>query len=210
MKKALIILLSTFITSAIAENDSTPSKYSSITSKKYDNYIGVSGGMITGFGISVKKWITNKSGIQINFFPYYQENKYPDQNNYDYMYASRDSGFSDNGTFSIGLTYLRNLADAKYIRFLVYVGSNAFIEYEKYDYYETQGTWNNDHYTNTIVHLAAKNVKTTFAGGGGFGAEWYVWRFAFNAMVGLRGTYNIYNDAKGIEPSIEGGVHFRF
>jgi hypothetical protein len=47
------------------------------------------------------------------------------------MSASRDSGYSDNGAFSIGLTYLRNLADGKYIRFLMYVGSNAFIEYEK-------------------------------------------------------------------------------
>jgi hypothetical protein len=190
------------------DRDTSESKYAAITKQRYSNYIGFAGGFTAGSGISFRKWIKNKNGFQINILPIYTENKYPPAE----IYPVIDSGFQNSGSLSCGLIYLRNLADAKYFRFLAYAGGNVLANYDKYDYYTKTGAWSStrDAYIDSVEHKVGDTRKYEISLGGGCGFEFYVWRFAFHAMLGLRGQYEIVNQSKGITPTGEGGVHFRF
>ena len=210
----LIILLSVI---CIAEENISKSEpkdteersYSTITQKRYSNYLGIAAGLTTGYGISYRKWIKNSWGFQINLLPFYREKKYDgdDFNSYD-----RDSGFYDTGDLSLGLTFLKKISDAKYIRFLFYSGANLHTTYEKYDYYDTRSVWSSPHntYIDSVVHRSGKDIENKISIGVGAGCEWYVWRFAFHCMVGLMGAYAIEPKSYEVGPSIEGGIHFRF
>jgi hypothetical protein len=46
--------------------------------------------------------------------------------------------------------------------------------------------------------------------GAGAGVEFYVWRFAFNLMLGVVGGYRLQAETYSLTPSVDGGVFFRF
>ncbi len=219
MKKVtlLIVFISVF---CIAEEkvlqENTPEteekSYSSITRKRYSNYIGFAGGTTTGYGLSYRKWIKNSWAFQINLLPFYREDNYDSGEEDDNTYWDRDSGFYDWGTLSLGLTYLKKVIDGKYVRFLFYTGANLSTDYEKYDYYKTNHEWNPSlqAFTDSVVHKSGKDVDNKISLGSGVGWEWYVWRMAFHAMAGLMAEYEIESKSPGIGPTFEAGVHFRF
>jgi hypothetical protein len=219
MKKvfALTCLMAALI---FADNDNSESGYTSSTSKRYQNYIGFAGGTTMGYGLSYKRWFNDKWGCQINLFPYYKEDKYSpkETSSSDYYYGSvRDSGYSNHGNLSLGLSYLRKIADTKYVRFMAYAGGNLNTSYEDNDYRETDhyGSYYDSYNNRTVyndsstIHKSTKTVNI-FTLGSGCGSEFYVWRFGFNALLGFRGSYNFYNQSKELGLSFEGGVHFRF
>lgn len=210
MKKiTLLIALISFICIAEEEVTQTEPKeqeektYSSITQKRYSNYLGFAAGSTTGYGLSYRKWIRSSWGFQINLLPFYREEKYDeDDDNWDD--EDRDSGFFDTGNLSFGFTYLKKILDGKYIRFLFYTGANLNTSYEKYDYYYTEDD------TESLVHKSGKEIENKIGVGAGVGCEWYVWRLGFHCMAGLMGDVIIESKSFGIGPTIEAGIHFRF
>ena len=217
MKKIFVLI---FLTASMtfADNDTTETGYSKVTCKRYQNYIGIAGGTTMGYGLSYKRWINDKWGYQINLFPYYKEDKYSKSTNSDTYYGTqRDSGYYTNGNLSLGLTCLRNVVDVKYVRFMAYAGGNLNTTYEDFNYRETDqyGSYYDNYYgkyvsRDSISYHEGNKISNTFTLGGGFGSEFYVWRFSFNLLLGLRGSYNFYTQAKEVNLSYEGGVHFRF
>jgi hypothetical protein len=206
-KIAFLALLAASIVVYANDTDTNQSSYCKATAKRYSNYIGFAGGFVTGYGISYRKWFGPKWGLQLNVLPFYKEDKYPGNDTSLDLYSSRrDSGYSNQGLLSLGLTCLRSVGETKYVRFAVYAGANLQTNYHKYDYYETDSNWDSI----TYYHRMGRTVNNTLTVGGGFGPEFFVWRFAFDVMLGLRGSYAFEDKTKSLLPSIEGGIHFRF
>lgn len=203
-----LLLTLTSLPMATPKSDSTEtgSSYSEVTSKRYSNYIGIAGGMTSGYGLSYKRWF-DKWAIQLTLFPWYEEEKYSaHRDNDDYNYYGRDSGYYNNGNGSVGLMCIRSLLESKYIRFCAYGGGNCDLEYEKYNYYR-------DEYKNSgevTVHYTGKKLTNDVSLGVGCGAEFFVWRFGFHGMAGVRGAYRFPDKAKTLGISVDGGVYFRF
>ena len=189
------------------------SRYSVITRTRYKNYIGIAGGFITGNGVAYRRWLNQKVGFQINVFPYYTEEEYPeDDNDFDYYYEVRDSGYLNSGFVNYGLSLLINLAEMRYLRVVGYTGCNHLIDIEEGDYYSTTEEWDSDRedYYNQTVHKVSDRVLNTLAGGLGGGVEFYVFRFGFSVNFGIFGAYTFENHTKKFHPSVDGGVFFRF
>jgi len=209
----ILLILFVAVSLCIAESDTSESAYSRATQKRYSNYLGLAGGYTSGFGISFRKWFTDKWAFQVNFFPWYQENKYPeDDDSYDGNYSStyRDSGYFNEGFGSLGILLLRSLAEGKYLRFVCYSGTNIFIKYSKYNYTTVTEKWSGNGYTQTKGHESGRDWENTVTIGGGCGPEFYVWRFGFHCMIGLQANYEFTKEVKNVGPSVEGGVHFRY
>ena len=209
-KRFLLIAVAPLLLYAGNDADTSDSRYGKVTKKRYKNYIGIAGGSTTGFGVSYRRWFGPQWGAQLNLFPFYYENTYEDKDRDSYYYTRRDSGYSNTGMLSFGLTGLRSIADAKYVRFLAYFGSNVLINYEKYNYHQTRREWEDTAYVYTEGWYKGKDQSNTISIGGGCGSEFYVWRFGFHLMLGLRVHYETESEAKGVGPTAEGGVHFRF
>jgi hypothetical protein len=192
-------------------HESTPVKAAPRT---YSNYIGVAAGYVTGYGLSIRKWFNTQWGLQVNLFPiYYQEHYKPNDNNSD-----RDSGYSTNGTLSLGLTYLKKLTDFGRGRVVYYVGGNIESQYKRYDYYTTTDSleYITDPlgsvqyvYTTKPVHETGHSMSNKISIGGGAGAEFYIWRFAPHVMLGICCGYETVTKSFSVLPSIEGGLQFR-
>ena len=207
------ILLITLFTTTFAAVDTTPEdveevSYFSITRKRYANYIGFAGGLISGYGLSYRRWVNNNWGFQVNLLPLYFQRDYHD----DYYSYEIDSGYYDIGHLSLGAIFIRKITDGKYSRFSFFTGANLQTQYEKYDYYYTSSGWDDQSqsFSNRLVHNIGKEVENRISIGTGFGFEWYVWRFSFNIMTGLFGAYAIEHEDYKVGPSVEGGVHLRF
>ncbi|NLG15901.1 MAG: hypothetical protein GX556_01065 [Fibrobacter sp.] len=207
MRKIVGVLLLLCVCSfADDDNDTSQSSYSKVTTERYSNYVGFAGGLTSGYGLSFRKWIKNSWAYQVNFFPFYREYKYPDEQYSGYY--DIDSGYSHEGLGSLGLTFLKNIAEAKYLRFLLYAGGNLNTQYRKYDYYESRYDYSRSEYDN--VRQKGREFKNKITAGGGCGIEAYVWRFGFSGMIGLCGDYEVETKAKGAGFTAEGGIHFRF
>ena len=196
------------------EEESSQSSYGKTTTTRYTNYVGVAAGYTTGYGLSFRRWVNNSWAFQINFAPYYHETKYPesdrDEYQYDYYSYGPDSGYDHNGSGSLGLTFLKNFAELRYLRVVGYAGSNLHATYRKYNYFTNEWDYSRQEPSRRRVHHQGREVREKVSVGGGIGAEFYVWRFAFHAMAGLFGAYEVETEAKEAGPSVEGGVHFRF
>jgi|GEM_PF-1891801 len=191
--------------------DTSENTYTKETRTRYSHYIGVSAGFITGYGMSFRKWFDNAWGFELNLLPIYHETHYPENRSGTYSYEA-DSGYSNKGTLCVGLTYLKTLVDLRYTRVLFYAGGNLQTAYEKWNYYYWDYTWDEARgASNSVyVHTAGKNYENKINVGLGAGCEWYVWRFAFHCMLGFYGGYLIERTSYEAQPSIEGGIHFRF
>jgi hypothetical protein len=209
LKWATILLCAIELCVAASDSLQNESSYSAVTSKRYSNYIGLAAGLTSGYGLSYKKWF-DKWAVQVTLFPWYEEEKYNDRDDGEYDYG-RDSGYSNNGYGSIGLMYIRSLLESKYIRFCAYGGGNCYVEYKKYDYYEN-GYYSNYYYNGdyTLRHSKGKDLTNTLSLGAGCGAEFFIWRFGFHGMAGIRGSNRFPDDKKSLGISGEAGVYFRF
>lgn len=215
MKQYLLFLLILLCSATLIypddneEDEQSESKYYTTTTKRYANYLGFAGGFITGNGLAYRRWIKDKIGFQINVLPIYREQKYPEDSDY---YEERDSGYYDNGYINFGGSFLINFADVRYIRFLGYVGVNNTVEIEKGNYYYSQREWDSNigDYVVETIHKVIDRTENTLAGGVGAGVEFYVFRFGFNIMLGLYGSYSFEKETKNVSPSVDGGIFFRF
>ncbi|MBD3392004.1 MAG: hypothetical protein GF418_08020 [Chitinivibrionales bacterium] len=218
MGKCLVAVL-LLCSMSLAGEDSTANEpvdneeehsYSTVTKKRYSNYVGIAGGLVTGYGLSIRKWFTDAWGAQLTLFPFYREENY-DEKGFSLHY-DRDSGYAKIGDLSVGLTALRRFSDMKYIRFMGYAGANMKVDYENYDYYEEDEYYDisRSAWRDSTEHNVGKDQEETLSAGLGAGVEFYVWRFAFNLMLGLVGSYGFESQSYGIGPSIEGGLFFRF
>jgi hypothetical protein len=103
-----------------------------IYKEKYAHGLGIGAGCTTGFGISYK-YCPRKDGFQLNFAPYFNNNK-----NYDEVYE----------LYSIGFTYLHKIYRTDANNVYVYIGNHYMYRHEKYAYsnppYNTfeKQTWN--------------------------------------------------------------------
>jgi hypothetical protein len=221
MKKVLFfIAIFTAMVFADDPADTSQSTYYRIATKRYENYFGLAAGLTTGYGISYRHWFANKWGMQVNFFPYYDETKYPESespspdnvSSSDNYSTFPDSGYYNEGYFSLGVTLLRNIAETNFIRFVLYGATNLLTNYNKFDYYKnTTLTYiDTSRFIYTPEHKVGNNTKNTISLGGGGGIEFFVWRFSLHVMVGLRGAYCIETKAKQAGPTVEGGIHFRY
>ena len=191
--KFLTALLLLGAASAFAEGRDTA--YSA-----YD--VGVAVGMVGGSGLSVRRWIGPKDAIQINFAPFYMEEKYPgDGGGY---YPSRDSGYSHTGFLSIGALYLHRVAEFNGLSFSGYGGASYTALYHRDDYYETDS-----YYGTPVDHTVRNSLKGNVSLGGGVGASIEFWRFEATALLGLAGAYDLERKTKQLTPALDLGVHFR-
>jgi hypothetical protein len=211
LKWAGVLLI--FVSLAFASSDSDSSEngasYSQVTSKRYSNYIGVAAGFTSGYGLSYKKWF-DKWGVQLTLFPWYEEEKYSDKTDDNSYYYNRDSGFSNNGYGSIGLLLNRSILESKYIKFCAYGGGNCYVEYKRYDYYSRAYDYSYGKNEYVLTHYTGKKLTNTLSLGVGCGAEFYIWRFGFHGMAGLRGSNRFPDNLKKIGLSAEAGAYFRF
>ena len=190
-----------------------PSRYRLATRERYQDYVGFGAGMSTGIGISWRHWFQSGWGVQANLLPYYHEETYPNDEGYDY--PSRDSGYQHEGFLSAGITVLRTLAEADFLRMLGYASLSVTEEYTKNDYYTSDyryySSWDE---SGTSGYYPQRNQsvdeKRKYALGAGLGLEYFVWRFAFTGMLGYRGEYDQITKEKQLGPSLEAGAHFRF
>jgi hypothetical protein len=176
--------------------------------KKYSLYLGIAGGYTAGYGLSARKWFNNTWALQLNMFPYYtQEDIGPVQ----LAGVKTDSGYKYVGDLSVGMIYLRKLADFRYGRMVWYAGGNLLTHYENYDYSEiVDSGWSyNSTYTEWIEHRSGKVMRNKITIGGGAGSEFYIWRFALHIMLGACAGYTVETKRISVLPSVEGGIQFR-
>lgn len=187
-----------------------PSRYRLATRERYSDYVGFGAGMSTGIGISWRHWFQNGWGVQANLLPYYREETYPNDDGYEY--PTRDSGYQHEGFLSAGVTVLKTLAEADFLRMLGYTSLSVTEEYTKNDYYTSSYSmsWEPGASGNYAVRNQSVEEKRKYALGAGLGLEFYVWRFAFTGMLGYRGEYDQITKEKQLGPSVEAGAHFRF
>jgi hypothetical protein len=204
----LLTLVTLAIASSNSDSSDTEASYSQVTSKKYSNYIGVAAGFTSGYGLSYKRWF-DKWAIQVTLFPWYEEEKYSDKTD-DTYYYNRDSGYSNNGYGSIGLLLNRSILESKYIKFCAYGGGNCYVEYKRYDYFSNYNDYSSGRSEYVKAHYTGKKLTNTLTLGVGCGAEFYIWRFGFHGMAGLRGSNRFPDNTKNLGLSAEAGAYFRF
>ena len=142
---------------------------------RYDHAIGIGAGFTTGFGFSYK-YCPNKYGFMINVGPYSQN-------------------YGELATYSLGLTFLKKIAENPYNNFYVYL-SNSYLynRYQTYNYFST--------YTQ-IAYETTEQWNTGLGIGFEFDARK---RVVMNIMVG----YAQYNTFQNLFPTIEASLHYRF
>ena len=182
-----------------------------VTAPTYKNNIGAAGGFVTGYGISYRRLLGGKNSLQITGIPFYYESKYNNKG-IDTYSSTRDSGYSNFGNLSIGLTWLRVFAREFDIRLLSYAGANLNVRYEKSDYRERRREWisDRDDYDTLTKHVQKDDIVKRFTLGGGLGGEFQVWRLAGTLMAGIQAYYERETKSKGVIPSIEIGVYFGY
>jgi hypothetical protein len=177
----------------------------------YKNNIGAAAGFITGYGISYRRLLDENSILQITGFPFYYESKY-DNSSIDSYSSIRDSGYSNFGNVSVGLTWLRVIVRELDLRLLAYTGVNLNTRYEKSAYRERSTEWDSGlgDYDTLITHVQKEETINRITIGGGMGGEFQVWRLTGSLMVGIQAYYERETKNKGIIPSAEIGGYFGF
>jgi hypothetical protein len=179
-----------------------PAAFASDRDTSFSHYdVGIAVGMIGGSGLSVKRWIGPKDAIQINFAPYYLEEKYPGDGQ-DY-YPTRDSGYSNSGFLSLGALYLHRIGDFNGLFFTSYGGGNYTAYYHKEDFYTTT------YYGGSTDHQVRNTLRGNVALGGGLGVGIEFWRFEASALLGLEGAYDLDRKTRQLTPALDLGVHFK-
>lgn len=179
---------------------------------EHNNYryaIGAGAGMSGGNGISLQKWFSPGHGLQLNFFPYYNYEKYSqdDDDNWD----DRDSGYTKTGLFSAGLTYLCKIEEMRDLRIFTYGSVSTLISYKNEKYHNvnySDYTVSGGFVREVLSTTRVNDTEYSMSGSGGFGGGFTVWRFTGTLLVGIVGTYNFTDEAARITPSIDVSAHF--
>jgi hypothetical protein len=191
----------------VASPPDTPTTASAAPrAKQYSTYIGIAAGYTSGYGLSMRQWLSRNWALQVNIFPLYYENNYtkhPDD--------GHDSGYAKTGNGSLGLLALRRVADFRHGRIVWYSGTNLRVEYDKHDYYSTKSSWDDSSgtYRTALTHTSGYSFTKQLTIGSGAGSEFYIWRFAFHIMIGACAGYEFSDKTFSVLPSVEGGIQFR-
>lgn len=162
--------------------------------------LGMGAGMVGGGGVSLRRWSEGGHGLQINFAPFYWEEKYPEDG--DMYYNNRVSGSSYDAFLSLGALYMKRIASLSNVSIFPYGGGNYTASY-------SGGTYEEELYTGATVQRSGTKRSGTFALGGGMGAGIGFWRLEASILLGLRGAYDIEKETRSITPAIDAGIHFR-
>jgi hypothetical protein len=187
----LVALLLAASTCAQAQLFSQPPPREGTT---YD--VGLAGGMVGGTLLSVRRWTESGHGLQLNFLPYYYEEKYPADG--DIYFDRRVSGSSYDAYISIGGLYMKRIARLGDVYVFPYGGGNYSAVYSGGNYTEESGA----------VRSGTKR-SGVFALGGGMGAGIGFWRLEASAMLGMRGAYDLKTETRRLTPAIDVALHFR-
>ena len=164
--------------------------YTRITTNKYKHYIGICTGVTYYYGILYRRWfLDDVFALQFHLFPLiYKPKTYDEEDAYT------------RGIIKFGLTFLKTIRSYEYGRLIYYINGTLHY-YTDYEYH-----WDND--SNTSKN---KQVDEFSIGGAiGPGIEFYVWRFAFDVLLGISSEYNITTGNYRIVPAAETAIHFRF
>jgi hypothetical protein len=208
---AIVCLLTSLVCARSDQESDSSTKAVHSLADQYSTYIGLAGGYTSGYGLSFRQWYKSKWGIQLTLFPLYLQQKNGDIDNSSSGVA--DSGWRDYANISLGFLLLRELAQFRFGRIVYYAGTNALVNYEKYNYYTTETTWqhNDSIYfpVDSVEHHVGRNLSDKITLGTGAGSEFYVWRFAFHLMLGFCAAYDVELKEFSIMPTVEGGIQFR-
>ena len=189
----LVLVAASLSHGYVEERDTVP--------RKYD--IGLAVGKIGGSGISVRRWLDPKNSIQINFAPFYTEEKYPADSDDDYYSDSRDSGYSNTGFLSLGALYLHRLGEYNGLFLTSFAGGSYTARFEKSDFYTSSYYYGTD-----VEHHVRNSVKGTAALGGGLGGGYEFWRIDISLLLGIAGAYDLAKETKSLTPSADLSIHF--
>ena len=190
---ALLVLVAVTASHAyVEERDTIP--------RKYD--IGLAVGKIGGSGISVRRWLDPKNSIQLNFVPFYTEEKYPADSDDDYYSDRRDSGYANTGFLSLGALYLHRLSEYNGLFLSTFAGGSYTARFEKSDFYSST------YYGNNVEHHVRNTVKGAAALGGGLGGGFEFWRIDISLLLGIAAAYDLAKETKSLTPSADLSIHF--
>ena len=188
-----VLIAATVSHSYVEEQDTIP--------RKWD--VGLAAGKIGGSGISVRRWLDPKNSIQLNFVPFYTEEKYPADSDDDYYSNHRDSGYANTGFLSVGALYLHRLGEYNGLFLSSFGGASYTARFEKSDFYTSS-----NYYGNNVEHHVRNSVKGTAALGGGFGGGFEFWRIDISLLLGIAGAYDLAKETKSLTPSADLSIHF--
>jgi hypothetical protein len=213
MRSGLWICLGVLIAAAgsrAGDDCDTGGGYYRMTNQRYPRYMGAAAGMTTGSGLSYRRWFNDRWGAQVVFFPLLLDQEYPEDSYWgiDGEFEDPDSGRAEWGRLVLGLTVLRTFAEMKYLRFMGFAGGHLNVSYSDYDYYIEEYKYSSDRYA--TVRKKGREQEEEIKLGAGAGVEYYVWRFAFNLMLGVVGGTRLEAQTYSFTPSVDAGVFFRF
>ena len=182
MNKLLIFLILCCTCSVFSQNVTTDSIIKTLNQPVFkQNEIGIAAGYIIGYGLSYRRWFSEKNALMINAAPYYYKKS-------DEEYTSVD----------VGLTFIHRLTHFYEFNLVMYSGINVYYSsdtHTSYDFYYSYGPSQ----TNYV------------AIGGGPGIIYSMDNISLDLLVGYRfyNEQTDVNN-RGLMPSIEVGAHFMF
>ena len=192
-KAAALLVLTVTASHAYVEEKDT-------VTKKWD--VGLGAGRVGGMGVSVRRWFDPKNALQINFVPFYWEEKYPADSDDDYYSDSRDSGYANTGFLSLGALYLHRLGEYNGFYLTSFGGGSYTATFHNGDY------WTSSYSGSNVEHHVRKTVEGTAALGGGLGGGFEFWRLDASVLIGLAGSYDLAKETKRLGPSLDVAIHF--
>jgi hypothetical protein len=163
--------------------------------------VGVAAGMVGGGGLSVRRWTESGHGLQLNFLPFYVEEKYPADGE-DY-FNKRVSGSSYDAYISLGGLYMKRIAKLGGIQIFPFGGAHYSAAY-------AGGTYEEETFSGGTVTRSGTKRTGVLAVGGGMGASVAFWRLMeYSMMLGMRGAYDLKSETRALTPSIDIALHFR-
>ena len=186
----MLLLTAVHFTSAEELEKSEEGGYSGITTNKYKHYIGICTGVTYYYGILYKRWFKDDVfALQFHLFPLLYKTQYYGENE-PYTRA----------IVKFGTTFFKTLNSYEYGRLLYYI--NGTIHYDS----DRDYRYNYNEQTSEYVKTEAISI----GGALGPGIEFYVWRLAFDILLGISGEFNTKTSEYRVVPGAETAIHFRF
>ncbi|MGD9201435.1 MAG: hypothetical protein PVI26_07735 [Chitinispirillia bacterium] len=198
MKKLLLSILFLIMANVAyteeLETDEEEDGYEKVTTNRYKNYIGICSGVTYYYGISYTRWFMEDNfAFQLHLFPLiYKTSEYDSDETYT------------RGIIKGGLTFFKPIKTYKYMLLLFYI--NGTVSYDidyVYDY-----NYNSNSSSSSSTYKQYEELSVGGAIGPAF--EFFVWRFAFDVLLGISSEFNTNTGEYRIVPAAETAVHFRF
>jgi len=175
MKNLLIIcfFLGLFLSTGTAVNAQLDQAQNE---SKFKHSLGAGAGFTTGYGLSYR-FMPKKFGAQVNFAPYKDANS---------------------ERYSVGLTFLYNLIETRYVDFFAYQGNHFYSN--SYDVFEYD--------PNPPYGSTTRREKESYVNNGlGLGVEFII---AKRIGLNLMGGYAFYDNFSQINFTGETALYFKF